>query len=970
MPLLHTAYQQRLWNQAYDQAKANDSKTVDAYEKFLSARYSEKDDSTNVTTQQNCIERNPDKRREQMQKLLQDGLKRIAEEENMKQGMESGIQAVLAVKEVVDKAVQASSEAALAWVGVCFALEILMNPLTEASSNRQGIAYVVSRMDWYLNLSDLLLNENIEAHSQSLRGKLEKIITQLYAKLLLYQMKGVCYYHRGRFAVLVGDLVKHYNWDGELSDIKTAEAAVQQDLDQYNTQSIRTRLSDIAKTAKSQNAKLDSISSAIHEQTKQQKTMHETSEDHKCLRDLRATHPRDDKKRIEDLKGGLLKDSYRWILGNSDFQKWHDGPQSRLLWVKADPGKAKTMLLCGIIDELEKSNTPGLLAYFFCQATDLRINSATAVLRGLVYLLVEQQPSLISHVREKALQKYKRMGRLVGDLYGHSAGRRAEKHLIIDALDECTTDLPKLLDFIAKNSSVSPRVKWIVSSRNWPDIEEHLRQAGDKVKLSLELNEESISAAVSTFIEDRVSGLARRKDYDERTRDDVLKYLASHASDTFLWVALVCKNLENVPRRNVMKKLNNFPPGLDDLYTQMMRQISNSDDANVCKRILASIAIVYRPITTKEMASLIQQLEDIADDRESIQEIISSCGSFLTLREEIVYFVHQPAKDFLLTKPSKETPKGAFDEVFPSGTSDVHSAFFSASLQTMSRTLRRDMYDLRALGYPAEQVSQPDPDPLAASRYACFYWIDHLHDSHPNPSSERATTLRDGGSVDTFLRQKCLYWLESLSLCKDTSKGGRFYGETGGVGPAKANIHQGSSDAVALSKLVQVARRFIMYHKGAIEHSPLQAYASALLFSPAGSLVRRLFKGEEPKWATIKPGVRDAWSACLQTLEGHSSSVRSVAFSHDSTRLASASWDKTIKVWNASSGACLQTLEGHGRSVWSVAFSHDSTRLASASGDRTIKIWDASSGALPADNPNKANASEHIIRHYWLTTLL
>ena len=79
--------------------------------------------------------------------------------------------------------------------------------------------------------------------------------------------------------------------------------------------------------------------------------------------------------------------------------------------------------------------------------------------------------------------------------------------------------------------------------------------------------------------------------------------------------------------------------------------------------------------------------------------------------------------------------------------------------------------------------------------------------------------------------------------------------------------------------------------------------------------------------------------------EGHSSSVYLVAFSHDSTRLASASYDHTVKLWDAISGACLQTLEGHSSSVHSVAFSHDSTWLASASWDRTVKIWDASSGA-------------------------
>jgi hypothetical protein len=60
------------------------------------------------------------------------------------------------------------------------------------------------------------------------------------------------------------------------------------------------------------------------------------------------------------------------------------------------------MLLCGIIDELQDAlSKTTLIAYFFYQATNLRINSATAVLRGLLYILVSQQPSLISHIRTK-----------------------------------------------------------------------------------------------------------------------------------------------------------------------------------------------------------------------------------------------------------------------------------------------------------------------------------------------------------------------------------------------------------------------------------------------------------------------------------------------------------------------------------------------------------------------------------------
>ncbi len=77
---------------------------------------------------------------------------------------------------------------------------------------------------------------------------------------------------------------------------------------------------------------------------------HASDADHQaCLRDLARSDPRLDKKRIEREKGGLLRDAYRWILDNPDFQKWRHGPD-RLLWIKARSGKGKTMLLCGIID--------------------------------------------------------------------------------------------------------------------------------------------------------------------------------------------------------------------------------------------------------------------------------------------------------------------------------------------------------------------------------------------------------------------------------------------------------------------------------------------------------------------------------------------------------------------------------------------------------------------------------------------
>jgi hypothetical protein len=66
--------------------------------------------------------------------------------------------------------------------------------------------------------------------------------------------------------------------------------------------------------------------------------------------------------------------------------------------------------------------------------------------------------------------------------------RLTQVYLIVDALDECNSGLLHLLDLIQNASSLSPSIKWLVSSRNRRDIEERLGLDGSRMKLSLELN--------------------------------------------------------------------------------------------------------------------------------------------------------------------------------------------------------------------------------------------------------------------------------------------------------------------------------------------------------------------------------------------------------------------------------------------------------------------------------------------------
>lgn len=151
--------------------------------------------------------------------------------------------------------------------------------------------------------------------------------------------------------------------------------------------------------------------------------------------------------------------------------------------------------------------------------------------------------------------------------------------------------------------------------------------------------------------------------------------------------------------------------------------------------------------------------------------------------------------------------------------------------------------------------------------------------------------------------------------------------------------------------LIQGALRLSIYVLSK-DKTQLPGQLIGRLFSPGApsrtqTLVDQAIKWKECVWLRPTQRVLTSPGGLLMfNLEGHTSSVMTVAINERSDIVASGSADKTIKVWSLRIGNLLRTLKGHNGSIRGVAIAPDGSVIVSASEDKTLKVWDFSGNLL------------------------
>lgn len=496
-----------------------------------------------------------------------------------------------------------------------------------------------------------------------------------------------------------------------------------------------------------------------------------------------------------------------------DIQKWAENPEGEAIcWLHGMAGTGKTSIALTVANALNERqpftdgsgtlNTAFLGASFFFKQGDSTRNSTKAFFPTLARCLAEAFPDLKTHIvgevkrslaiGSKAPQQQirqpitKPLSTLGGRLF-----LPVRLIVVVDAIDECLkrSEADELLSMLVVLQELHQvQLRLLITSR----LEAHIRQSFDRLpkilyrscildKVEPYTDGGEVKDDISLYLTHMLDSIAAKNGIERGwiSQDDI-KRLSHKADGLFIYAATACRYLDaedfvDVEARQERldqifqdeRTMDTPQQRIDEIYTKVLslpkfEKSSPQTKQRIYSRIgklLGVIVVLFEPLPVPSVQKLLPINE------EPVDILLNLLRSILNVPQDDsrpIGLARLSFRDFILNEDRTRQLHFQVNEF------TMHRRVLERCLEILSSSLRQDICNLVQPGKLSSEVPQGEvakniPQYL---RYACRYWVDHLAKLENNCRVE--VGLRDGGEIHKFLQETFLFWLEAMSLIRET----------------------------------------------------------------------------------------------------------------------------------------------------------------------------------------------------------
>ena len=490
------------------------------------------------------------------------------------------------------------------------------------------------------------------------------------------------------------------------------------------------------------------------------------------LKHLNASPYRDRKDRNPCRVPGTCE----WFVSHKLFRDWRDSKSSRMLWVSADPGCGKSVLVRHLVESVLHTSNSRTVCYFFFKDDFADQRSVVGALSCILHQLFVRRRSLLS---EAILDRLDTKGRgatnisfadlwqtLVEVAQVESAG---EIICLLDAIDECEdqgwSQLSQALRLLYSRTDITTgfNLKFLLTSRPYDSIRISFRPlilpSLPVIHLSgeSEVEIEKITKEIDAVIRARVRDIGEERHLTQGQEISLLKMLTCVPNRTYLWVYLTLDLVEKsiaTDKARIQEATARLPRTVDEAYEKILHK---SSDPKAAKKLLHIIVAAARPLTLAEMNVALalnqthQSYDDLKPDlrREDRlhHDIRGICGLFVTIIDTKVYLLHQTAKEFLVRSSANPLRgmRAGLKWKYSLQPQDSHHVLAKACIQHLLFT-----------EFESFQSFENADAPIFLE-YSAKHWAAHVRELPSKLQDELAESMRKLCDANS---SRCLTWLK------------------------------------------------------------------------------------------------------------------------------------------------------------------------------------------------------------------